>query len=86
MKEEKKSFLKRNVAIAAFLGGLCCFTPVVLVLLGLSTVSFAASLSDTLYYGYAWAFRSLALLFLVSSLFWYFYKYEKVSRLVEEQK
>jgi len=74
----QKSFLKKFVPAAAFIGGLCCFTPVVLVLLGLSTVSFASSLSDTLYYGHRWAFRSVALLFLGIAMFWYFYKKEGI--------
>ena len=76
--KKERDFLKKFVPLAAFIGGLCCFTPVVLVLLGLSTVSFAASLSDTLYGTYKWVFRSAALLFLVLSLVWYFYKKEKI--------
>ncbi len=58
-------FLKRSVPVAAFVGGLCCFVPVVTVLLGLGSVSYAASLTDLLYGQYAWAFRlaGLALLF-----------------------
>jgi hypothetical protein len=84
--KEQKSFLKKIVPFSAFIGGLCCFTPVVLVLFGLSSVSFAASLSDTLYYGYAWAFRAVALLFLLASLFYYFYKKEKVCTIDEFKK
>ncbi len=75
---KQRSFLKKFVPTAAFIGGLCCFTPVVLVLLGISTVSFAASLSDTLYGQYRWAFRGTALAFLLASLWWYFYRVEKV--------
>jgi len=78
LNNDEKSFLKKFVPAAAFVGGLCCFTPVVLVLLGLSTVSFASSLSNTLYYGHRWAFRGAALLFLAGALFWYFYKKEKI--------
>jgi hypothetical protein len=51
---------------------LCCLTPIVLVLLGLSGVAFAASLSDTLYYDYGWALRIAGLLLLAGSLFFYF--------------
>ena len=79
--QEQKSFLKKIVPAAAFIGGLCCFTPVVLVLLGLATVSFAASLTDVLYFQYKWAFRGVALLFLSVALFWYFYKKEKICTL-----
>lgn len=49
-------------------------TPIVLVLFGLSGVAFAASLSDTLYYDYGWAFRRIGLLLLAGSLWFYFRK------------
>jgi len=62
------------IGLPAFVAGLCCFTPVVLVLLGLSTVSFAASLSDTLYFGYKWYFRGAGALLLSLTLFFYFRK------------
>ena len=55
------------VAIAS----LCCLSPVILVLLGLSTVSFASSLADTLYGDYKWAFRIVGLLALLGSLAYY---------------
>jgi amino acid transporter len=84
--EKQKSFLKRFVPVAAFVGGLCCFTPVVLVLLGISTVTFAASLSDVLYGTHRWAFRGVALLFLFIALFWYFYRHEKVCTMEELKK
>ena len=79
--KQQKSFLKKIIPTAAFLAGLCCFTPVVLVLFGLSSVAFAASLSDTLYYGYRWVFRSVALIFLLGSLGYYFYKKEGICTL-----
>jgi hypothetical protein len=41
-------------------------------LFGLSGVAFAASLSDTLYGTYKWAFRGFGLLLLAGSLFFYF--------------
>ena len=79
--KQQKSFLKKFVPLAAFLGGLCCFTPVVLVFFGLSSITFAASLADTLYYGHKWLFRGLALLFLLISIGWYLYKKEGVCSL-----
>ncbi len=81
LSKKQKSFLKRFVSISAFIGGLCCFLPVVLVLLGLSTVSFAASLTDILYGQYKWAFRGAALVFLLGSLFWYLYRKEDICTL-----
>ncbi len=81
LSKEQKSFLKKIIPGVAVVGGLCCLTPVILVLFGLSTVAFAASLSDTLYYGYRWAFRAAALLLLFGALAWYFYTKEKVCSL-----
>jgi len=57
---------------SAFVTSLCCVTPVVLFLLGLSTVSAAGALSNTLYYGYRWAFALVGLTFLGIALFFYF--------------
>jgi len=86
LETSQKSFLKRIVPASAFIAGLCCFTPVVLVLAGISTVAFAASLSDLLYGTYRWVFRGVAFLFLLGSLFWYFYKKEKVCTIGEFRK
>jgi MerT mercuric transport protein len=58
--------------LAALIGGLCCMTPVVLVLLGLSTLAFANSLGNVLYGDYRWAFRLAALGFLALALVVYF--------------
>lgn len=48
-------------ALAGLAGISCCVGPVVLVLLGLSSVAFAISLADTLYYEYGWYFRGPAI-------------------------
>jgi hypothetical protein len=58
--------------LAALVGGLCCLTPVVLVLLGLASISVAASLGNVLYGDYHWEFRLAALAFLVLALIIYF--------------
>jgi len=50
---------------------LCCLTPVIIVLFGLGSVSIAASLADTLYGTYAWAFRIAGLVLLALSIIWY---------------
>ena len=47
--------------VAGVAGISCCVGPTVLALLGLSSVSFAISLGNTLYYGYGWYFRGAAL-------------------------
>jgi len=79
--KKEKSFLKKMVPFSAFVGGLCCFTPVVLVLFGLSSVAYATSLTNVLYGDYKWAFRGVALLFLLIGLAWYFYKKEGICSL-----
>jgi hypothetical protein len=58
-------------SIPVVLASLCCLSPVILVLLGVSTVSFASSLADTFYGDYKWAFRAVGLLALIASLTYY---------------
>ncbi len=58
--------------LAALIGGLCCLTPVVLVLVGLASISAAAGLGNMLYGDYKWAFRLVALGFLALALWFYF--------------
>lgn len=65
-----KDILKIS-SVPVVLASLCCLSPVVLVLLGLSTVSFASSLADTLYGEYKWVFRIVGLLALLGSLAYY---------------
>lgn len=84
--DNERSFLKKTIPFSAFVAGLCCFSPVVLVLLGLSTASFASSLAGTLYGSYKWVFRGIGLLILLLALFWYFYKKEKVCTIDELKK
>lgn len=76
--ETDRRFLKRFVPIAAFIGGLCCFTPVAVVLLGIGSVSYAISLTDLLYYQYAWAFRLAGLTVLLSAFVVHLYTHEGV--------
>jgi len=49
-------------ALAGLVGIACCVSPALLALLGLSSVSFAISLGNTLYYEYGWYFRGAAIL------------------------
>ena len=65
----KEIFKISSIPVA--IASLCCLSPVILVLLGLSTVSFASSLADTLYGEYKWAFRIVGLLALLGSLAYY---------------
>jgi len=84
--DTQKSFLKKIIPISTFIGGLCCFAPVVLVLLGISSVAFAISLTDILYGQYVWVFRGAVFLFLSLGLIWYFYKKEKICSLDEAKR
>jgi hypothetical protein len=59
-------------AVAGIIGGLCCVTPIVLVMLGLASISVAADLGNALYGEYRWLFRAAALMFLAGALIVYF--------------
>ena len=50
---------------------LCCLSPLIIVLAGLGTVSFASGLADTLYGDYKWYFRVGGLVLLGISLVLY---------------
>jgi bacteriorhodopsin len=65
-----QEFLKIT-SLPVLIASLCCLSPVILVLLGISTVSFAASLADTLYGEYKWVFRVVGLCALLVSLVYY---------------
>ncbi len=64
--------------IPVLIASLCCLSPIILVLLGLSTVSFASSLADTLYGTYKWYFRGVGLLSLLIALVVYFRRVEGI--------
>jgi hypothetical protein len=65
-----KEILKIS-SLPVILASLCCLSPVILVLLGVASVSFASSLSDTLYGEYKWVFRGVGLIALLASLAYY---------------
>jgi amino acid transporter len=68
----KKKEILKIVSLPVLVASLCCLSPIILVLFGVSTVAFATSLTDTLYGTYKWAFRSIGLLALMLSLVMYF--------------
>ena len=70
-KDDRRAILAIS-ALAGIIGGLCCVAPIVLVLLGLTSVAVAADLGNVLYGDYRWAFRGGALAFLVLALIIYF--------------
>lgn len=64
--------IMRITRLPIVVASLCCLSSVILVLFGLSTVSFAASLAGTFYGSYRWVFRGVGLLLLGLSLLIYF--------------
>jgi len=85
MKQNLKSLLKIS-SWPVVLASLCCLSPIVLVLLGISSVSFASSLADTLYGDYKWVFRSVGLGALVLSLVYYFRTQKGICTIDEAKK
>lgn len=59
-------------SLGAVFASLCCLSPLLLVIFGLSSISFAASLSNTLYGDYKWAFRAFGFVLMGIFLFFYF--------------
>lgn len=69
--ENKKSFLKISL-IAAFISSLCCFMPIVFVLLGLASASTAAYWGNYFFFGFWWLFIAIGL-FLIAimlTIYW----------------
>lgn len=65
MKKEDKKLLYAG-GLAGFIGSLCCLGPVILVLFGLSGVSFALSIGK-----FSWLFTTIALVLFVIAVFFY---------------
>lgn len=61
MRTSPKDTLK-IILLPVIIASLCCLSPVIFVLFGLSTVAFAGSLANTLYGGYKWLFRFVGLM------------------------
>ena len=78
--------LSKVTGLPVVFASLCCLTPLVLVLLGLATVSFASSLSDLLYGQYKWAFRAVGLALLLISMVIYFRTQKGICTIDEVKK
>ena len=78
--------LSKVTGLPVVVASLCCLAPLVLVLFGLATVSFASSLSDVLYGQYRWAFRSVGLVLLAISIVIYFRKQKGICTIDEAKK
>lgn len=68
------------------MASLCCLAPVVIVSFGLGSVSLAASLADTLYGEYRWAFRITGLALLALSIVWYLRREKGICTIDEAKK
>lgn len=68
------------------IASLCCLSPLILVALGLSTVSFATSLADTLYGDYKWVFRLVGLALLAISVVLYLRRSKNICTIDEAKK
>ena len=86
-KPKKKTWkdILKITGIPVLFASLCCLSPIILVLIGLSTVTFATTLTDVLYGQYKWAFRALGLLFLAIALIIHFRK-QKICTLDDVKK
>ena len=66
-------------SIAGTLALMCCISPVVMVLLGLSTTTAAIALGDLLYTEYTWFFMSASALFLGAAFWAYLIRQQQCS-------
>jgi ABC-type transport system involved in cytochrome c biogenesis permease subunit len=78
--------LLKVTGIPVVIASLCCLAPVILVLAGLSTVTFAASFSDVLYGQYMWLFRGVGLVLLVMSAYFYITRTKGICTVDEVKK
>ncbi len=65
-----KDLLKVS-SIPVFIASLCCLSPVILLSLGLVTVSVAGELADVFYGTYKWVFRGVGMIALVTAFVFY---------------
>ncbi|MDD5083393.1 MAG: hypothetical protein PHT88_00450 [Candidatus Moranbacteria bacterium] len=75
-----KEILKLS-GIPVLIASLCCLSPVILVVFGIGTVSFASSLADTLYGEYKWYFRLAGLIVMAIALVLYFRRTKNICSL-----
>ncbi len=76
----------RLTSLPVLFASLCCLSPVILVSLGLASVSFATSLADTLYGDYKWAFRAVGLIGLTIALVVYLRRQKGVCTIDDVKK
>jgi len=72
--------------LSAFIAGFCCFPSIVIVLLGVGSISFAADLANLFYGQYKWAFRFIGFCAWCLGMFFYFRYTEKICSINEARK
>ena len=85
MKNTIKDIFK-IISAPVLIASLCCLSPVILVLFGLSTAAFAGSLADIFYGEYKWFFRAAGLVLLAGSLILYLRRQKGVCTLDEVKR
>ena len=85
MKQQIKNVVRLST-VPAVIASLCCLSPLILLSLGVVSVSVAGELTDVLYGEYAWAFRLAGLVALFIFLFSYFRKKKNICTLDEVKK
>jgi hypothetical protein len=78
--------LLKITGLPVLFASLCCLSPLILVLLGLSTVSFASSLADTFYGDYKWVFRGVGILLLLATTVVYLRKKKGICTIDDVKK
>jgi hypothetical protein len=65
-----KDLLKVS-SIPVFIASLCCLSPIILLSVGLVTVSVASEIADVFYGTYKWVFRGVGLIALATAFLFY---------------
>lgn len=72
--------------IPVLVASLCCLAPIIVVIFGLGTLTFAASLANTFYGRFRWAFRAAGLVLLGLSIFFYLRRERGICTIDEAKK
>ncbi|MAZ56699.1 hypothetical protein CL653_02830 [bacterium] len=80
-----KELLKLS-GIPVVVASLCCLSPLLIVVFGLGTVTFASSLADTFYGDYKWYFRIAGLVLLAGALLMYIRRQKGICTIDEAKK
>ncbi len=78
--KNKNQFFVKYALLAAFISSLCCFTPIIFVLLGLASISTAAYRGNYFFFGYWWLFIAIGL-FLIATMLTIYWRKNQVCTL-----